>query len=102
MQVNCDPILGLQQLAEVIKRRLANDKKAQGLAEKRRKVAIDRHKAIRAQQQENARKGWDDTPIRLRLRELAQARRQGPVPPLPRRERGPESRQKGRPQRAAE
>lgn len=64
VQVNCDPILGMQQLAEVIKQRLANNQKAKADVEVRRKIAHEHHVAIRAQQQENAKKGWNDTPIR--------------------------------------
>ncbi|MGE3712004.1 MAG: thiamine pyrophosphate-binding protein [Hyphomicrobiaceae bacterium] len=64
VQLNCDPILGLTQLTEIVRRRMANDKRAQTAAETRRKAATERHKAIRARQQEAARKGWDDRPIR--------------------------------------
>jgi acetolactate synthase-1/2/3 large subunit len=64
VQINCDPILGMQQLAAVIKRRLEKDAGARAKADERRKVANERHKTIRARQAENARKGWDDKPIR--------------------------------------
>jgi acetolactate synthase-1/2/3 large subunit len=64
VQLNCDPILGIRQLTAVIEKRLAGDSRAQAAAEARRKLANERHKAIRATQAENARKGWDDTPIR--------------------------------------
>ncbi len=64
VQLNCDAILGLKQLTDVIRKRLKKDDKAQAAIEKRRKVAVERHKAIRGAQAENARKGWNDTPIR--------------------------------------
>jgi acetolactate synthase-1/2/3 large subunit len=64
VQLNCDPLLGVRQLTEVVRQRLANDKATQGAADKRKTVAQERHRKIRAQQQEAAKKGWDDTPIR--------------------------------------
>ncbi len=64
VQINCDALLGMKQLSDVIRNRLAKDQKAQANVEKRRKVANERHKTLRAQQQERARKGWDDKPIR--------------------------------------
>ncbi len=64
VQINCDPILGMKQLAAVIKERLAKDTGARAKADERRKIANERHKAVRARQAENARKGWDEKPIR--------------------------------------
>jgi thiamine pyrophosphate-dependent acetolactate synthase large subunit-like protein len=64
VQINCDPLFGLQQLNEVIRKRLAKDSGAGAKVEERRKLAQERHKAVRARQAENARKGWDDKPIR--------------------------------------
>jgi thiamine pyrophosphate-dependent acetolactate synthase large subunit-like protein len=64
VQINCDPILGMHQLSEAIKQRLAKDEAARAKVEQRKKVANERHNAVRARQRENARKGWDDTPIR--------------------------------------
>ena len=64
VQINCDPLFGLQQLNAVIRRRLEKDADARGKVEQRRKVAQERHTSLRARQAENARKGWDEKPIR--------------------------------------
>ena len=64
VQINCDPILGMQQLNAAIRQRLEKDSAARSKVEARRKIAQERHTAIRARQRENARKGWDDKPIR--------------------------------------
>jgi acetolactate synthase-1/2/3 large subunit len=64
VQINCDPLFGVQQLVEVIKQRLAKDNEARVRVEQRRKVAQERHKIVRARQSESACKGWDDRPIR--------------------------------------
>ena len=63
VQINCEPLLGLQQLNEVLRSKLEKDPAARAKAEERRKIAHERHKAIRARQAENARKGWNDKPI---------------------------------------
>jgi acetolactate synthase-1/2/3 large subunit len=64
VQINCDPILGMRQLADVIRQRLGKDADARAKVEQRRKRAQERHEAVRSRQRENARKGWDDRPIR--------------------------------------
>ena len=64
VQINCEPLFGLQQLVEVIKQRLAKDPGAKAKVEQRKKTAQERHKAVRARQAEAARKGWDDKPIK--------------------------------------
>ena len=64
VQINCDPLLGVRQLNEVIRQRLEKDGGARAKVEQRRKVALERHKIIRARQTENARKDWDAKPIR--------------------------------------
>jgi acetolactate synthase-1/2/3 large subunit len=64
VQINCDPLFGMKQLNAVIRGRLEKDAAARAKVEQRRKVANARHSTIRARQAENARKGWDDKPIR--------------------------------------
>src|SRR5262249_54234041 len=64
VQINCDPLYGLQQLNTVIKQRLEKDAAARVKVDERKKAATERHKAVRARQAENARKGWEDQPIR--------------------------------------
>jgi acetolactate synthase-1/2/3 large subunit len=64
VQINCDPLLGMQQLNDAIRQRLAKDEAARARVEKRKATVTERHKALSARQRENARKGWDDKPIR--------------------------------------
>ena len=64
VQINCDPILGMQHLTLTLKERLANDPNAREQVEARRRIASERHISIRAQQQASAKIGWDDSPIR--------------------------------------
>jgi acetolactate synthase I/II/III large subunit len=64
VQLACDPILGMRQLAEAVRQRLEKDDKAGARVEQRKKILSERHDAIRNQQREAARKGWDDRPIR--------------------------------------
>ena len=64
VQINCDPLFGMQQLSALIRQRLEKDAGARAKVEERKKVATERHKAVRARQAENAKKDWDEQPIR--------------------------------------
>ena len=57
VQINCDPILGMQQLNAVIRQRLEQDEDARARAEERRKLAEQRHKSIRARQSDDRPQG---------------------------------------------
>ena len=59
-----DPILGMRQLADVVRQRLAQDDQARARIEQRKQALSQRHDALRSRQREAARKGWDDRPIR--------------------------------------
>ena len=63
VQLTCDPLLGMRQLADVVKKRLADDPKSRARIEQRKASLSKRHDDLRARQREAARKGWDDRPI---------------------------------------
>jgi thiamine pyrophosphate-dependent acetolactate synthase large subunit-like protein len=63
LQLACDPLLGMRQLADVLRRRLSADEAGRARIARRKAMLADRHKQLRARQREAARKGWDDTPI---------------------------------------
>jgi acetolactate synthase-1/2/3 large subunit len=63
VQLTCEPLLGMRQLADVVKRRLVEDAKARARIEQRKALLSTRHDSLRARQRETARKGWDDRPI---------------------------------------
>ena len=50
VQINCDPLFGMQQLSALIRQRLEKDAGARAKVEERKKVATERHKAVRARQ----------------------------------------------------
>ncbi len=63
IQISCDPLLGMRQLADAVKQRLGSDAAAHARIEKRKAMLAERHDRLRARQRENVRKGWDDQPI---------------------------------------
>lgn len=63
VQISCDPLLGMKQFADAVKRRLQNDAAARARIEKRKAVISKRHDELRARQREAVRKDWDSTPI---------------------------------------
>jgi acetolactate synthase-1/2/3 large subunit len=63
VQLTCEPLLGMRQLAQAIKARLQNDAGARARIEQRKNLLKERHNNLRARQREAARKGWDDSPI---------------------------------------
>ena len=63
LQIDCDPHLGLAQLIDAVKVRLAGDSDAAKRAEARRGDIAARHDALRAAQNERWRANWDASPI---------------------------------------
>jgi acetolactate synthase-1/2/3 large subunit len=63
LQISCDPLLGMKQLADVVRTRLQNDTAARTRVERRKATIAQRHDQLRARQREAVRKGWDDSPI---------------------------------------
>jgi acetolactate synthase-1/2/3 large subunit len=63
VQLTCEPLLGMRQLADVVKKKLASDEKSRARIAQRKATLSQRHYRLRATQREAARKGWDDTPI---------------------------------------
>lgn len=63
LQINCDPLLAMQQLVSVIRQRLEHDSSARSASQQRRDKATARHAQVRKRQRATALKGWDDTPI---------------------------------------
>jgi acetolactate synthase-1/2/3 large subunit len=64
VRLACDPILGMRQLAHVIRQQLAKDDQARARIAQRKQALAERHEALRSRQREAVRKGWDDRPIR--------------------------------------
>jgi cold shock CspA family protein len=64
VRLACDPILGMRQLAHVIRQQLARTTKARARIAQRKQALAERHEALRSRQREAVRKGWDDRPIR--------------------------------------
>ena len=64
LQISCEPLFGLTQLVDVVKRKLAADGTANERMSKRKTMLAERHAALRARQMDASKTGWDETPIR--------------------------------------
>ena len=63
VQLACEPLGGMRQLADAVRKRLAADAEAAARVARRKAALAERHNKLRAAQREAARKGWDDRPI---------------------------------------
>lgn len=63
VQITSEPRLGMRQLADIVRQRLQSDKEACARIERRKGEFAERHDRLRKLQLEEARKGWDDSPI---------------------------------------
>ncbi len=63
VQLACEPLIGMRQLADAVRRRLSADEAGRTRIARRKAVLAERHERLRARQREAARKGWDDNPI---------------------------------------
>ena len=63
VQLLADPLYGLNQLVDELKRRAASDGAWQRRVEARRAELAARHEALRARQREGMQTGWDGEPI---------------------------------------
>jgi acetolactate synthase-1/2/3 large subunit len=64
VQLACDPILGMRQLVQVVRRRLDKDDTARARITQRKAQLAERHTALRNRQLETAHKSWNEMPIR--------------------------------------
>ncbi len=63
VQLSCEPLLGMRQLADTVRKHLSADADGRARVERRKAALTERHRRLRAGQREAARKGWDDRPI---------------------------------------
>jgi thiamine pyrophosphate-dependent acetolactate synthase large subunit-like protein len=63
VQLTCEPLIGMRQLADMIRRRLVDDAASRARIAQRKSALAKRHDRLRAGQREAARKAWDGTPI---------------------------------------
>ena len=65
LRILADTTLAIPQLTELMRKRIAGDAGLQKLVDARARKTAERHRALRAQWEKEAREDWDATPIPL-------------------------------------